>query len=174
MIPAVAKTDHEFLELVASDDELISTLCEARLGAASNLEMTRCKRFIDISYRGLMPVPLRYAAAHTGRYGGCFTEDTKVLCFTAEQCIIEKRIVDVLLSDLVWDGVEWCEHEGVEFNGYQEVIEYSGLTGTKNHRVFVNENTTITLAEAARAGTTIMDCPPPSNWGGNTSSLGEE
>lgn len=174
MIPAVAKTDHEFLELVASDDELTRTLCEARLGAASNLEMTRCKRFIDISKRGLMPVPLRYAAAHTGRYGGCFTEDTKVLCFTAEQCIIEKRIVDVLLSDLVWDGVEWCEHEGVEFNGYQEVIEYSGLTGTKNHRVFVNENTTITLVEAARAGTTIMDCPPPSNWGGNTSSLGEE
>ena len=70
MIPAVAKTDHEFLELVASDDELTSTLCEARLGAASNLEMTRCKRFIDISKRGLMPVPLRYAAAHTGRYGG--------------------------------------------------------------------------------------------------------
>lgn len=70
MIPAVAKTDHEFLELVASENELISTLCEARLGAASNLEMTRCKRFIDISKRGLMPVPLRYAAAHTGRYGG--------------------------------------------------------------------------------------------------------
>lgn len=70
MIPAVAKTDHEFLELVASEDELTSTLCEARLGAASNLEMTRCKRFIDISKRGLMPVPLRYAAAHTGRYGG--------------------------------------------------------------------------------------------------------
>lgn len=79
MIPAVAKTDHEFLELVASEDELTSTLCEARLGAASNLEMTRCKRFIDISKRGLMPVPLRYAAAHTGRYGGA----DKINCFSA-------------------------------------------------------------------------------------------
>ena len=79
MIPAVAKTDHEFLELVASDDELTRTLCEARLGAASNLEMTRCKRFIDISKRGLMPVPLRYAAAHTGRYGGA----DKINCFSA-------------------------------------------------------------------------------------------
>lgn len=79
MIPAVAKTDHEFLELVASEDELTSALCEARLGAASNLEMTRCKRFIDISNRGLMPIPLRYAAAHTMRYGGA----DKLNCFSA-------------------------------------------------------------------------------------------
>ena len=42
----------------------------ARLGTKSTLEETRANRFIDISKRGLLPVPVRYYAAHTGRWGG--------------------------------------------------------------------------------------------------------
>lgn len=70
MIPAVSKTDQEFLDLKDRGSELVQALCEARLGAASNLEMTRCDRFIAVSERGRLPIPLRYASAHTGRYGG--------------------------------------------------------------------------------------------------------
>jgi hypothetical protein len=40
------------------------------LGPKSTLEETRTQRFIDISKRGLLPVPVRYYAAHTGRWGG--------------------------------------------------------------------------------------------------------
>lgn len=173
MIPAVSKTDTEFLGLLEHDDVLVRILVETKLGTMSSMEQTRTATFLDIASRGRMPIPLRYASAHTGRYGGCFKFDTKVLCLTAEQYIIEKNIVDVLLSDLVWDGEEWCEHSGVEFNGYQEVITYDGLTGTKNHRVFIDETTETTLFEAMRAGTPIMDCKLPPNWKGKDTSVGE-
>ena len=36
----------------------------------STLEETRTQRFIDIGKRGTFPVPLKYYAAHTGRWGG--------------------------------------------------------------------------------------------------------
>lgn len=173
MIPAVSKTDTEFLSLLDHDNELVRSLVETKLGTMSSMEQTRTATFLDIASRGRMPIPLRYASAHTGRYGGCFTADTKVLCLTAEQCIMEKNIVDVLLSDLVWDGEEWCEHSGVEFNGYQEVITYDGLTGTHNHRVFIDETTETTLFEAMRTGTPIMDCKLPPNWQGKDTSVGE-
>ena len=173
MIPAVSKTDLAFLDLLDHDNELVRSLVETKLGTMSSMEQTRTATFLDIASRGLMPIPLRYASAHTGRYGGCFVADTKVLCLTNDQCIT-KNIVDVLLSDLVWDGEEWCEHSGVEFNGYQEVITYDGLTGTHNHRVFIDETTETTLFDAMRAGTPIMDCKLPPNWQGKNTSVGEK
>lgn len=171
MIPAVSKTDLEFLELLNHENELVRALVETKLGTMSSMEQTRTATFLDIATRGLLPIPLRYASAHTGRYGGCFVADTKVLCLTNDQCITEKNIVDVLLSDLVWDGEEWCEHSGVEFNGYQEVITHDGLTGTHNHRVFIDETTETTLFEAMRTGTPIMDCKLPPNWAGETAKV---
>ena len=48
----------------------VQTLVAARLGNKSTLEETRTQRFIDIAKRGTLPVPIRYYAAHTGRWGG--------------------------------------------------------------------------------------------------------
>lgn len=67
---AFAKTDPGLQKLAEHDDPRIQTFVEARLGNKSTLEETRTQRFIDISKRGLLPVPLRYYAAHTGRWGG--------------------------------------------------------------------------------------------------------
>lgn len=67
---AFAKTDQEFLELQEHENPCVQTLVAARLGNKSTLEETRTQRFIDIAERGLMPVPIRYYAAHTGRWGG--------------------------------------------------------------------------------------------------------
>jgi len=67
---AFAKTDEEFLALAEHDNEQVQALVAARLGAKSTLEETRTQRFIDIHKRGLLPVPVRYYAAHTGRWGG--------------------------------------------------------------------------------------------------------
>ena len=136
---AFAKKDLGFLKLLEHDDPAVVELVEARLGNKSSQAVTRVKTLLEMSDRGLLPIPLEYYAAHTGRWGGCLTEDTMILCLTAEQQVVEKRIVDVLLSDLVWDGVEFVEHEGVKFSGYQEVITYDGITGTKCHPVFIND-----------------------------------
>jgi len=67
---AFAKTDEEFKALLEHQDPRVQTLVAARLGVKSTLEETRTQRFIDIADRGSMPVPLRYYAAHTGRWGG--------------------------------------------------------------------------------------------------------
>jgi DNA polymerase len=67
---AFAKNDEEFKELAQHPDLRVQTIVAARLGIKSTLEETRTQRFINISMRGRMPVPLRYYAAHTGRWGG--------------------------------------------------------------------------------------------------------
>jgi len=67
---AFAKTDEAFKELLEHEDTDVQALVAARLGTKSTIEETRTERFIGIARRGPMPVPLRYYAAHTGRWGG--------------------------------------------------------------------------------------------------------
>ena len=67
---AFAKSDEAFKALQEHEDDRVQSLVAARLGTKSTLEETRTQRFIDISRRGLLPVPVRYYAAHTGRWGG--------------------------------------------------------------------------------------------------------
>lgn len=67
---AFAKTDEGLKELLDHPDERVQTLVAARLGTKSTLEETRTERFIGIAKRGSLPVPLKYYAAHTGRWGG--------------------------------------------------------------------------------------------------------
>ena len=67
---AFAKTDDGFKALEESSSYEVQVLVAARLGNKSTLEETRTQRFIDIAKRGALPIPLRYYAAHTGRWGG--------------------------------------------------------------------------------------------------------
>jgi DNA polymerase len=67
---ALAKNDEEFKALADHPDERVQTLVSARLGNKTTLEETRTERLIGIAKRGLVPVPLSYYAAHTGRWGG--------------------------------------------------------------------------------------------------------
>jgi DNA polymerase len=67
---AFSKTDKGFLALQDHDDVIVQTAVAARLGVKSTLEETRTERFIGIGSRGRLPVPLKYYAAHTGRWGG--------------------------------------------------------------------------------------------------------
>ena len=67
---AFAKNDEAFKALAEYPDERVQALVAARLGNKSTLEETRTQRFIEIASRGNLPVPIRYYAAHTGRFGG--------------------------------------------------------------------------------------------------------
>ncbi len=67
---AFAKNDEEFKDLLEHPDLEVQAIVAARLGLKSTLEETRTERFLRIAGRGTMPVPLRYYAAHTGRWGG--------------------------------------------------------------------------------------------------------
>jgi DNA polymerase len=74
---AFAKSDAEFMALLEHPNETVQALVAARVGAKSTLEETRTERFIAIASRGhiggalrRLPIPLKYYAAHTGRWGG--------------------------------------------------------------------------------------------------------
>ena len=67
---AFAKSDEAFKELLEHENPQVQAIVAARLGVKSTLEETRTERFLQIAERGTLPVPLRYYAAHTGRWGG--------------------------------------------------------------------------------------------------------
>ena len=69
---ALAKTDAGFIELQESDNPVLQELCAVRLGTKSTIEESRIQRFIDVGERhqGLLPIPLKYYGAHTGRWSG--------------------------------------------------------------------------------------------------------
>ena len=79
---AFAKSDEVMRELAQHPDPQVQALVAARVGIKSTLEETRTQRFLAISrlnwgphpkfslQRPWMPVPLRYGAAHTHRFGG--------------------------------------------------------------------------------------------------------
>ena len=65
---ALAKNDAHFQAMLNGDNEDVAALCEARLKVKSTTERTRAQRFLDISQRGALPVPLSYYGAATGRW----------------------------------------------------------------------------------------------------------
>ena len=67
---AFAKNDEAFKALLDHENPQVQAIVAARLGVKSTLEETRTERFLQIAERGTLPVPLRYYAAHTGRWGG--------------------------------------------------------------------------------------------------------
>jgi DNA polymerase len=69
---ALAKNDEGFITLQEHDDPVVQQLCAVRLGTKSTIEESRVERFIGIGARnkGLLPIPLKYYGAHTGRWSG--------------------------------------------------------------------------------------------------------
>ena len=69
-IPALGKNDKAFTQLQSMYPEH-QLIWDARKAAKSRINETRAQRFIDATNKdGTLSVPLRYYAAHTGRFGG--------------------------------------------------------------------------------------------------------
>lgn len=60
----------------------------------------------------------------------CFTSKTKVLTNNGV-----KAIVEVKLTDKLWDGESWVSHEGVISKGWREVINVCGMEVTPDHLI---------------------------------------
>ena len=69
---ALAKTDEDFLALQTHEDPRVQALVTARLDAKSTILETRIQTLLSCgnAMRGLIPIPLAYHAATTGRWGG--------------------------------------------------------------------------------------------------------
>ena len=76
VIPALAKSDDFMADLADHPNPAVQALVAARLGAKSTLEESRTRRLIAIASlpwpngKHLLPIPLRYAGAHTHRLSG--------------------------------------------------------------------------------------------------------
>ena len=71
-----------------------------------------------------------------GTYGGkivenCLASDTRVVC---PRGIIPLK--DVKITDPVWDGRRWVQHNGLVNRGMKEVGEWLGVRLTCDHRIF--------------------------------------
>lgn len=71
-------------------------------------------------------------------YGGkvfqrCLSPDTEVLTNNGW-----KKLIAVMDTDLLWDGVEWVKHDGVIYKGEQETIKFAGVDMTPLHMVYSN------------------------------------
>lgn len=72
MTYAFAKNDPGFKELLIHPNVAVRELCHAKLTMSSSLEQARLRRLLDLhnTMGGMLPVPMVYYGAHTGRFSG--------------------------------------------------------------------------------------------------------
>lgn len=72
-------------------------------------------------------------------YGGKLVEN----CLSGDTFVLTnhgwKKLIDVSTVDLLWDGIEWVNHEGIIGKGYQETIAIDGIRATPDHLFLTKE-----------------------------------
>lgn len=148
---AFAKTDAGMEELLDHPLLEVQALAAARVKNKSTIAESRATRMLAMAERGACPIYLKYSGA----------EQTHRLCLSGDTVITvlrEGAVLDILLRDLqdldlVWEGEVFVSHGGLLDQGLREVITYAGLTGTPDHRIYVEElDGEIALSEAAQRG----------------------
>lgn len=142
---AFGKTDVAFKELCEHDDPKVQAVCQARLAAKSSIDETRCLKFLEYGSYGFLPMGYKIGGAHTNRMSGgsagCFVGETMIVVLPVGADVDEweyRMIKNVQHTDLIWDGSDWCAHDGVVCHGVKRVYNWDGLTATKNHECFTN------------------------------------
>lgn len=161
---AFSLTDESFHKLADLSPEL-REVCDARMEMASSIEHSRTQRFIDSTkWEPKFGLPYKISGAATHRLSGCVVADTLVYCKEDSGMVVGKPIYRVRPDDLVWDGDEWCKHDGVVFSGIKQVIEHDGLRATLDHLVYTEQGE-MTLSEAKRLNVALQKVDePPYNY----------
>ena len=110
---AFAKSDEEFTALLDHPDERVQAVVAARIGAKSTLEESRTERFISIAghtEEHFLPIPLKYYAAHTGRWGGSDSVNLQNLPSRGEQAGKLKRCITAPEGHVIID----CDSSQIE------------------------------------------------------------
>jgi hypothetical protein len=77
---------------------------------------------------------------------------SKARCLSADTLVLTDRgylpIVQVLITDKLWDGLQWVPHDGVIYKGNQKTIQYGCDQYTDDHDLFTGEHTKIQAGQA--------------------------
>jgi len=166
---AFAKSDAAFVALLEHPNEAVQALVAARVGAKSTLEETRTERFIAISQRGhicgalrRMPIPLKYYAAHTGRWGGSDKINLQNLPSRGEEknklkrCIVAPRghvIIDCDSSQIEARVLAWLAGQSDTLELFRSKKDvYSYMAGT----IYSKPPTDVTFDERFIGKTTVL------------------
>lgn len=122
---AFAKSDEGFKALLEHEDERVQTIVAARLGVKSTLEETRTERFIKIwEAGGVLPVPLKYYGALTGRWAAVDSINLQNLPRTSK---LKKAIVAPLGHKIVGADLSNIElRVGLYFAGQMDKVKMLG------------------------------------------------
>ena len=157
---AFAKNDDGFRQLGDHPDERVQAIVAARLGTKSTLEETRTERFINISLRGKMPVPLRYYAAHTGRWGG---DDKLNLQNLPRKSLLKKAIkapkgyilIDADSSQIEARTVAWLAGQQDLLDAFEKGEDVYKIMASA---IYGKNTSEITTEERFVGKTTILGC----------------
>lgn len=130
-------------DLICSDYSSIEAVVLAEIAGESwRREVFQTHgRIYEISAAKITGIPFDEAVRHPRRKLGkvaelaCFTRDTQVL--TSRGYV---RIVDVLTTDMLWDGIEWVRHAGVVPKGKRGVITLDGVGMTPSHPISIGRS----------------------------------
>lgn len=64
----------------------------------------------------------------------CLTANTRVITSSGVKCLI-----DVELTDLLWDGEQWVPHQGVVDKGVRQIVDVDGIELTPDHLVRIHK-----------------------------------
>jgi DNA polymerase len=157
---AFSKTDEEFKALLEHEDVRVQALVAARLGTKSTIEETRTERFIGIADRGPLPVPLRYYAAHTGRWGG---DDKLNLQNLPRSSLLKKCIIAPMGYYILDSDSSQIEARTLAWLTGQEDLVSAFENGEDVYRIMASRiynkpETEITKGERFVGKTTILGC----------------
>jgi hypothetical protein len=87
-----------------------------------------------------------------GIYGGLFVEN----CLAGDTEVLTdrgwKKLIDITADYKVYDGEQWCNHDGLLKRGVKTVIDFGGVRMTPDHKVLIegewNESGSTTASEA--------------------------
>jgi len=137
---AFSKTDEDFKLLLEHPREEVQSLVAARLGVKTTLEETRTQRFIDIGKRGTLPVPLKYYAAHTGRWGGSDKVNLQNLPARDGKSLIKKAIVPPPGFTLIDSDSSQIEARTLAWLAQQEDLVDAFSRGEDVYKIMLQNN----------------------------------
>ena len=68
-----------------------------------------------------------------------------------------KLVTNISLDDMLWDGVEWVSHEGIQYQGNRCTIRYQGLAATPDHVIWLANGNKCCFGDAAINGWKIKE-----------------